>query len=273
MHQPQRPSALGVAALATCLASSGCVRKEEDRPAARDFGCVDCVAPSLAAGSSAGSADAGGETQNTAGQVSFELKTFDDPQFSLAQSSPLVGGATLRVQSSGDLILTVDAVDDRVVVDQALIAEDTWAAVFAHDTSQGIPTLQRADTRSGQATLAVVSPGVLEEVFADLLVSPPLELDPLAAQVVLRVVNATTGAPYPRVTVSIPNGMVFYESGGVFSADLDDTGSGGLVLLANVAASRDVVVSKPVTLGGAVEAESAVDVLAGAATLSEIAVR
>jgi hypothetical protein len=262
-----------VAALAACLASLGCASKKEDRPAARDVGCVECVAPGLSAGSSAASTDAGVETPKHTGDVSFEIKTLDDQQFSLAQSSPLKEGATLRVQSAADLVLTTEALNDRAVVGQALLAENTWAAVLPYDRSEGLPTLQHVDTRSGHATLAVVRPQVVAEVFADLLLAPPLEMDPVAAQAVLHIVNATTGQPLPRVTVSVPNGLVLYESGGVFSADLDDTGSEGLVLLANVAASLDAVASKAVTLGGAVEAEVLVDVLAGAVTLRQIVVR
>jgi hypothetical protein len=250
-----------------------CASKKEDRPAARDVGCVECVAPGLSVGSSAATTDAGVETPSRTGYVSFEIKTLDDQQFSLARSSPLVGGATLRVQSAADLVLTTETPNDRASVGQALLAENTWAAALPYASSEGLPTLQHVDTRSGHATLAVVRPQVLAEVLAGLLLAPPLEMDPLAAQAVLRIVNATTGKPLPRVTASVPNGLVFYESGGVFGADLDGTGSEGLVLLANVAASLDAVASKAVTLGGAVEAVVLVDVFAGAVTLRRIGVR
>lgn len=213
----------------------GCGQEERAHPANANLNCDGgaCVTPPPVGGGGSSGSDGGGSdatadgpgTTSVAGTV-VEL-TGDDFVASIPFTTPST------VSFEGPTGVPVDGSYDGSTfsVTGALVGAAVWAKVTP-STAAAMPTVQVADTESGQSLALAVIPGTtLDLVYA--LLSVPQTREAGRAHVVLRFIDST-GAPVSGVSVAHGTDVVAYDSGGGWSDLALGSGPLGLAVVANV---------------------------------------
>jgi hypothetical protein len=108
----------------------------------------------------------------------------------------------------------------------------TWIDVTVTTSSvDTLTTLQLVDLGAGERSLRVVRPSVMQTVLGGL--TPPQELEPGKAQIVLSFVDVA-GTPAQDLTIVPGPGMVVgYDRGDTYSNSVAATGTRGIAVIVN----------------------------------------
>jgi len=148
-------------------------------------------------------------------------------------SIPFATAATVRFEGASGLPVEGPYDGSAFAVDGVKYGVSVWATVTP-STAVALPTVQPTDTTGGQGIELAVVPGTTIDLIYSLL-SIPQQREAGAAHVVLRFVDATSGAAVAGVSVSHGTNVVAYTAGGTWSDIVQVTDAFGYAVVVNVA--------------------------------------
>ena len=183
-----------------------------------------------------GNAD-GGITAVGTGNLTGEVDVFTDPTF--VNGTPFTGEGSIVVRGTNDVAGTLSGAS--FSVENTDVGGTLWVGVESVPAGDFLPTVTGVVGTATSVEVAFVRSSIMEGIVA-LLPAPATQLTPTqmlagSAQVVVRFVDAASGAPLPGIEITQPaGGGVLYDTSSSYSNSFGATGARGIAIIVNSAA-------------------------------------